>query len=108
MALDEGRGVRETARLLEVSAAKVSEVRQMMSDGGPRSNALHYRSHGALPWLRAYGWTHGVCLEAMERPLHVPVDQRLRAVTQREEMLQRSQKVLDNHRNYEKMIAKSY
>ena len=29
MALDEGRGVRETARLLKVSAAKVSEVRRM-------------------------------------------------------------------------------
>ena len=28
-ALDEGRGVRETARLLKVSAAKVSEVRRM-------------------------------------------------------------------------------
>ena len=30
-ALDEGRGVRETARLLKVSAAKVSEVRRMSS-----------------------------------------------------------------------------
>ena len=29
LALDEGRGVRETARLLKVSAAKVSEVRRM-------------------------------------------------------------------------------
>ena len=28
-ALDEGRGVRETARLLKVSAAKVSEIRRM-------------------------------------------------------------------------------
>jgi hypothetical protein len=28
-ALDEGRGVRETARLLKISAAKVSEVRRM-------------------------------------------------------------------------------
>jgi DNA invertase Pin-like site-specific DNA recombinase len=28
-ALDEGRGLRETARLLKVSAAKVSEVRRM-------------------------------------------------------------------------------
>jgi DNA invertase Pin-like site-specific DNA recombinase len=28
-ALDEGRGVRETVRLLKVSAAKVSEVRRM-------------------------------------------------------------------------------
>ena len=28
-ALDQGRGVRETARLLKVSAAKVSEVRRM-------------------------------------------------------------------------------
>jgi DNA invertase Pin-like site-specific DNA recombinase len=28
-AFDEGRGVRETARLLKVSAAKVSEVRRM-------------------------------------------------------------------------------
>ena len=28
-ALDEGRGVRETARLLKVSVAKVSEVRRM-------------------------------------------------------------------------------
>jgi DNA invertase Pin-like site-specific DNA recombinase len=30
-ALDEGRGVRETARLLRISAAKVSEVRRMSS-----------------------------------------------------------------------------
>ena len=29
LALDEGRGVRETARLLKISAAKVSEVRRM-------------------------------------------------------------------------------
>jgi DNA invertase Pin-like site-specific DNA recombinase len=29
LALDEGRGVRETARLLKVSPAKVSEVRRM-------------------------------------------------------------------------------
>jgi hypothetical protein len=29
-ALDEGRGVRETARMLKVSAAKVSEIRRMM------------------------------------------------------------------------------
>jgi DNA invertase Pin-like site-specific DNA recombinase len=29
LALDEGRGVRETARLLKVSAAKVSEIRRM-------------------------------------------------------------------------------
>ena len=29
LALDEGRGMRETARLLKVSAAKVSEVRRM-------------------------------------------------------------------------------
>jgi DNA invertase Pin-like site-specific DNA recombinase len=33
LALDEGRGVRETARLLKVSAAKVSEIRHIMSDG---------------------------------------------------------------------------
>ena len=32
-ALDEGRGVRETARLLKVSPAKVSEVRRMSSAG---------------------------------------------------------------------------
>ena len=32
-ALDEGRGVRETARLLKVSAAKVSEVRRMSATG---------------------------------------------------------------------------
>ena len=32
-ALDEGRGVRETARLLNVSAAKVSEIRHMISAG---------------------------------------------------------------------------
>ena len=31
LALDEGRGVRETARLLKISAAKVSEVRRMMA-----------------------------------------------------------------------------
>ena len=31
-ALDEGRGVRETARLLKVSAAKVSEVRRMSAN----------------------------------------------------------------------------
>ena len=31
-ALDEGRGVRETARLLKVSAAKVSEVRRAMAE----------------------------------------------------------------------------
>jgi DNA invertase Pin-like site-specific DNA recombinase len=30
-ALDEGRGVRETARLLKVSAAKVSEIKHMIS-----------------------------------------------------------------------------
>ena len=34
-ALDEGRGVRETARLLKVSAAKVSEIRRMSSPTGP-------------------------------------------------------------------------
>lgn len=28
-ALDEGRGVRETARLLKMSAAKVSEIKRM-------------------------------------------------------------------------------
>jgi hypothetical protein len=28
-ALDEGRGIRETARLLKVSAAKVSEIKRM-------------------------------------------------------------------------------
>ena len=33
-ALDEGRGVRETARLLKVSAAKVSEVRRMSATTG--------------------------------------------------------------------------
>ena len=33
VALNEGRGVRATARLLKVSAAKVSEVRHMMSEG---------------------------------------------------------------------------
>ncbi len=33
-ALDEGRGVRETARLLKVSAAKVSEVRHMSIAAG--------------------------------------------------------------------------
>ena len=32
LALDEGRGVRETARLLKVSAAKVSEVRRMSAN----------------------------------------------------------------------------
>jgi len=32
-ALDEGRGVRETARLLKVSAAKVSQVKRVMSKG---------------------------------------------------------------------------
>ena len=32
LALDEGRGVRETARLLKVSAAKVSEVRRMSGE----------------------------------------------------------------------------
>jgi DNA invertase Pin-like site-specific DNA recombinase len=31
-ALDEGRGVRETARLLKVSAAKVSQVKRVMSE----------------------------------------------------------------------------
>jgi DNA invertase Pin-like site-specific DNA recombinase len=31
-ALDEGRGVRETARLLKMSAAKVSEIRRVMSN----------------------------------------------------------------------------
>ena len=31
-ALDEGRGVRETARLLKVSAAKVSEVRRLLAN----------------------------------------------------------------------------
>ena len=44
LALDEGRGVRETARLLKVSAAKVSEIRRMSAtsadwvptDGGRR------------------------------------------------------------------------
>ena len=30
--LDEGRGVRETARLLKISAAKVSEVRRMSAN----------------------------------------------------------------------------
>ena len=34
LALDEGRGVRETARLLKVSAAKVSEVRRMSATSG--------------------------------------------------------------------------
>jgi DNA invertase Pin-like site-specific DNA recombinase len=34
LALDEGRGVRETARLLKVSAAKVSEVRRMSAARG--------------------------------------------------------------------------
>jgi DNA invertase Pin-like site-specific DNA recombinase len=33
-ALDQGRGVRETARLLKVSAAKVSEVRRMSAAAG--------------------------------------------------------------------------
>ena len=33
LALDEGRGVRETARLLKVSAAKVSEVAAHVGDG---------------------------------------------------------------------------
>jgi DNA invertase Pin-like site-specific DNA recombinase len=32
-ALDEGRGIRETARLLKVSAVKVSEVRRMSAKG---------------------------------------------------------------------------
>jgi DNA invertase Pin-like site-specific DNA recombinase len=32
-ALDEGRGVRETARLLRISAAKVSQVKRVMSEG---------------------------------------------------------------------------
>ena len=32
-ALDEGRGVRETARLLKVSPAKVSQVRRMSAEG---------------------------------------------------------------------------
>jgi DNA invertase Pin-like site-specific DNA recombinase len=32
-ALDEGRGVRETARLLKVSPAKVSEIRRMSAEG---------------------------------------------------------------------------
>jgi DNA invertase Pin-like site-specific DNA recombinase len=32
-ALDEGRGVRETARLLKMSAAKVSQVKRVMSEG---------------------------------------------------------------------------
>jgi hypothetical protein len=31
--LDEGRGIRETARLLKVSAAKVSEIRRMSAEG---------------------------------------------------------------------------
>jgi DNA invertase Pin-like site-specific DNA recombinase len=31
LALDQGKGIRETARLLKVSAAKVSEIRHMMS-----------------------------------------------------------------------------
>jgi DNA invertase Pin-like site-specific DNA recombinase len=32
-ALDEGRGVRETARLLKITAAKVSQVKRVMSEG---------------------------------------------------------------------------
>ena len=41
-ALDEGRGVRETARLLKVSAAKVSEVRRMSAeDAGQERSAGH-------------------------------------------------------------------
>ena len=32
-ALDEGRGIRETARLLRVSAAKVSEIRRKSREG---------------------------------------------------------------------------
>ena len=42
LALDEGRGVRETARLLKVSAAKVSEVRRMSAEGaGQERSAGH-------------------------------------------------------------------
>jgi DNA invertase Pin-like site-specific DNA recombinase len=36
-ALAEGHGVRETARLLKTSAAKVSEIRRMMSEGAVAS-----------------------------------------------------------------------
>jgi DNA invertase Pin-like site-specific DNA recombinase len=42
-ALDEGRGVRETARLLKISAAKVSEVRRMSAA------AIDLTSNTALP-----------------------------------------------------------
>ena len=42
LALDEGRGVRETARLLKVSAAKVSEVRRKpVEDAGEEHSAGH-------------------------------------------------------------------
>jgi hypothetical protein len=39
-AVDEGRGVRETARLLKVSAAKVSGVRRMSVTTTAASSAL--------------------------------------------------------------------
>jgi DNA invertase Pin-like site-specific DNA recombinase len=47
LALDEDRGVRETARLLKVSAAKVSEVRRM--------SAATADSTSPIRWIRARG-----------------------------------------------------
>jgi DNA invertase Pin-like site-specific DNA recombinase len=71
LALDEGRGVRETARLLKVSAAKVSEVRRMSANATGKESVLRTQSlsvrNGTRKSASGRGNIGSACLRPTER-----------------------------------------